>query len=90
VSLTNQIKKGEDTTLSVPNKMTKTELRQVIVKTHQDLKSNSNIMKSFLNENFEFVLTDKNIEELKTHFDVKMEGFLGYVSFKSLTKNQIK
>lgn len=70
--------------------MTKTELRQVIVKTHQDLKSNSNIMKSFLNENFEFVLTDKNIEELKTHFDVKMEGFLGYVSFKSLTKNQIK
>lgn len=63
--------------------MRKKEMQQLISQTHRDIENSSNdsISKSFLTTDFEFYLTDKNIEQLKQHFNVKVTGIMGYVEF---------
>ena len=64
--------------------MTKKQVNEIVKKVNEELKNSSsdNITISFLNTNFEFMLTDKNIEQLKSHFNVEIKSILGYVEFK--------
>ena len=57
------------------------EMQQIIARIHQALVKSSLVAESFLNTDFEFMLTDNNIKQLKEHFNVKVTNIMGYVEF---------